>query len=287
MAFRPSPASYPPIREKANDPRFLELQSGEARANVLLCGIPFDGAVLGRKGAAGGPTAIREAFRFLASHDPERGIDLAKFRWHDLGDVQWAGTKDTLATHETVLANLEPKFRGAKPIVVLGGDNSLSFPIVQALVKGRDIGKAGLGIVVLDAHYDVRAWDKKEQPSSGTPYGRILQELPGKPCVATNLVEVGIRPFANTRALADRAAKLGLEPIPMADVRSRGAEAVAKEAVARAGNGTDTLWLSVDLDVLDQGVAPGVSAPGIGGMALHDAAELVNAVASEIGRAHV
>jgi formimidoylglutamase len=283
VAFRPSPAQHPALRARPSDPRFLELQAKADRADLLLCGVPFDGAVLGRKGAAGGPTAIREAFRFLASHDPERGIDLAKSRWHDLGDVLWAGTKDTLTTHEAVRATLTPLFAGTTPVVVLGGDNSLSFPVVQALCKGRDAGKGTVGLVVLDAHYDVRPWSKADggQPSSGTPYGRILTELAGKPVAATNVAEVGIRPYANTKALAERARKLGLEPMTLAQVRRRGAEHAAADAVAKAGNGTQAIWLSVDLDVLDQSIAPGVSAPGIGGMTLEEAAAFVHATAAD------
>ncbi|MEK6984929.1 MAG: agmatinase family protein [Candidatus Thermoplasmatota archaeon] len=279
MAFQPSPATYPALRKSPSDPRLLELQSSGAKADVLLCGLPFDGAVLGRKGAAGGPTAIREAFRFLATHDPERGIDLASLRWHDLGDVAGLDANDTLATHETVRANLKGVFAKEKPLVVLGGDNSQSFPVVQALAQSRKLKKGKLGLVVLDAHYDVRTYEG--QPSSGTPYGRILTELAGQPVLAVNVAEVGIRPFANTKQLAERAAILGLKPVTMAEVRAKGAAASAKAALARARKGTDRLWLSVDLDVLDQSIAPGVSAPGIGGMTLPEAAEFVHRIAAD------
>ncbi len=279
MAFQPSPAQMPTPRRDAPDPRFVDLQADAARADVLLCGLPFDGAVLGRKGAAGGPTGIREAFRFLATHDPERKVDLAGLRWHDLGDVAGLKPNDTLATHDTARAALEPVFRANKPVIVLGGDNSLSFPVVQALVNARSIGPGKLGILVLDAHYDVRTYEG--QPSSGTPYGRILTELKGKPVQPANLVEIGIRPYANTKHLADRAAALGLKPVTLSEVRHLSAMATARDTLRLAGNGTDALWLSLDLDVLDQSVAPGVSAPGIGGMSLQDAATLVDAFARD------
>lgn len=279
MAFQPSKATYPALRKAPSDPRFLELQAPAAKADILLCGIPFDGAVLGRKGAAGGPTAIREAFRFLATHDPERNIDLADLRWHDLGDVADLDAADTLASHETVRQTLKGAFTKGKPIVVLGGDNSLSFPVVQALAEHRATKRGQLGLVVLDAHYDVRTYEG--QPSSGTPYGRILTELAGQPVLAANVAEVGIRPFANTKALADRAASLGLKPVTMAQLRAKGAAASAKAALAQAGKGTDAIWLSVDLDVLDQSIAPGVSAPGIGGMTLEGASEFVLRVAAD------
>ena len=279
MAFQPSPAQMPTPRRDAPDPRFVDLQADAGRADVLLCGLPFDGAVLGRKGAAGGPTGIRETFRYLATHDPDRGVDLASLRWHDLGDVAGLRPDDTLATHETARAALKPVFARSKPIVVLGGDNSLSFPVVQALAQAKGAGKGGIGLIVLDAHYDVRTYEG--QPSSGTPYGRILTELEGKPVAPSNLVEVGIRPFANTKHLADRAASLGLHPITLGQVRHLGAQVVARDALRRAGDGPTTLWLSLDLDVLDQSVAPGVSAPSIGGMSLTDAATLVDAVARD------
>lgn len=275
--FAASPATYPPRRpQPLADPRFLELfQDDPASADILLAGVPFDGAVLGRKGAAGGPTGIREAFRFLSTYDPETGLDLAPLRLHDLGDVR-VDNADVLATHAAVERTLAPAFATRKPLVILGGDNSLSTPHVQALAQARP-GQA-IGLVVLDAHYDLRPMPADGIPTSGTPYRRLLE---AGTVEARRLVEVGIRPFANSASLAHYAAQKGVHIVTRGELARQGAGPVAAQAVATAGQGAAVLWLSVDVDALDQSVACGVSAPGAGGVSFAEAATLVRAVAQD------
>lgn len=275
MSFAPSPAKLPARRGGAADPRFLDLFTDDAaQAELLLCGVPFDEAVIGRKGARGGPMAMREAMRFVATHDPDAGIDLSRLRIHDLGDVDGLPEQDILAAHGVVRRALRGPFSTGKPLVVLGGDNSLSFPVVGALC---DRAAGPVGVVVLDAHYDVRPYEG--QPTSGTPYRRILEELGGR-VQGRNLPEVGIRPFANTKALADYAQAAGMPIHTVAEVRRRGMKRVAAKALKQAGAGTHHIWLSVDIDGLDQSIASGCSAPGAGGLTFDEAATLVRTVAS-------
>ncbi|MEA3190168.1 MAG: formiminoglutamase [Thermoplasmata archaeon] len=276
MAFAPSPARLPPRRDGAPDPRLLDLfVDAPAAADVLLCGIPFDEAVIGRKGARGGPTAIREALRYVATWDPDARVDLASLRLHDLGDVAGLPEEDVLAAHAAAKRALRPAFAHRKPLVVLGGDNSLSFPVLDALSAETS---GPIGLVVLDAHYDVRPWEG--QPTSGTPYRRVLEELDGR-VRGPNLAEVGIRPLANTKVLADYAASKGIQVHTVGEVRRRGMARVARQALKEAGKGTEHLWLSVDIDGLDQAIAPGCSAPGPGGLTFDEAATLVRTVAAD------
>ncbi|MES2155599.1 MAG: agmatinase family protein [bacterium] len=276
MPFAPSPAALPERRAGASDPRLLDLfVDDRAAAAMLLCGIPFDEAVIGRKGARGGPTAIREALRFVATHDADADVDLSGLRIHDLGDIAGLPEQDVKAAHRVVDATMRGAFPTGQPVVVLGGDNSLSFPVVQALA-GTVTGP--IGVVVLDAHYDVRAY--QGQPTSGTPYRRILEELDGR-VAGRNLAEVGTRPFANTKALADYAAAAGMPIHTAGEVHRRGMRKVAAKALRQAGAGTAHIWLSVDIDGLDQSIASGCSAPGAGGLTFQEAALLVRTVASD------
>jgi formimidoylglutamase len=276
MALQPSPAVLPPRRAgPLADPRFLEL-FGHPRdaADLLLAGVPFDGAVIGRKGCREGPTAIREALRFLATHDPVHGTDLAGFRIHDAGDVQVAAGAGVLETHALVRGEARALFATRKPVVLLGGDNSLSAPHVQAL---KDARGGRIGLLVLDAHYDLRPVPADGVPTSGTPYRRLLEDGTVEP---RSLVEVGIRPYANTKALADYAAQKGVQVMTVADVRGRPIGDVAHDAVAQAAAGVDHLFLSVDIDGLDQSIASGCSAPGAGGLTFDEASALVHAAAA-------
>lgn len=276
MAFQPSAAQFPPRKPSPDDPRFLDVFVPHAAgAHLLLAGIPYDGAVIGRKGCREGPTAIREAFRYLGGHHADTGRSLRGLRIHDLGDAPVV-EGDTNQTHRRVEGLLAAALTGKQPLVVLGGDNSLSYATFRALhatYGGR------WGIVVLDAHYDLRPHEG--QPSSGTPYRRILEEVPGDPVAGRNLVEVGIRPYANAPSLAAYAKEHGVHIVTAAQVRARGMAAVAKEALRVAGDGVDHLFLSVDIDGLDQSIASGCSAPGAGGLTFEEAVVLVEVVAAD------
>ena len=278
LAFQPS-AAYAQLAGRprdATDPRFLDLYIDDPKAaHLLLAGIPYDGAVIGRKGCRDGPTAIREAFRYLGSWDPDRQESLAKLRIHDLGDTP-VHDGDTLDTHRMVRGHLASALGLGKPVVVLGGDNSLSFATFQAL---HDTYGGSWGVVVLDAHYDLRPYTG--QPTSGTPYRRILTEIKGTPVQGRNLVEIGIRPYANSAGLASFARDQGIGVFPMGEVRERGIAAVLRQALAQAGDGVENLFLSVDIDALDQSLAPGCSAPGAGGLTFAEAALVVRTVAAD------
>jgi formiminoglutamase/agmatinase len=276
VAFARSPARFPERTPTPDDPRFLDLFVPDAKAaDLLLAGAPYDGAVIGRKGCREGPAAIREAFRWLGGWDADRGHSLKGLRIHDLGDVPPV-EGDTRATHEAVRVHLAQALARKQPLVVLGGDNSLSYATFRALHEAHG---GRWGVVVLDAHYDLRPVEGS--PSSGTPYRRILTEVVGRPVKGPNLVEVGIRPYANAPGLAAFAREHGVHVLPVAEVRRRGMAEVADEAVAQAGDGADHLFLSVDIDGLDQSIAPGCSAPGAGGLTFDEARTLVEAVAAD------
>lgn len=279
MSFQPNPASPTPPPTRPGDPRFQELFVPDADdADVLMAGVPYDASVLGRKGAKDGPTGIREAFRFLGNHDPRTDRSLAELRLHDAGDVVGLDVHgdDVLAAHADVRAAVGGLFRHRKPVVLLGGDHGLTMPHMQALT---DVVEGRVGIVVVDAHYDLRSYE--DQPSSGTPFRRVLEELGGR-VRPENLVEVGIRPYANAASLARYAAMRGVAVVTADEVREQGMTAVAAEALERAGDGVGHLWLSIDIDGLDQSIASGCSAPGAGGLTFSEVEQLVQVVAGDV-----
>ncbi len=195
-------------------------------------------------------------------------------RIRDHGDVSGL-SDDVLASHAVVRAAAQTLHGLDGRTILMGGDHGLTFPHVQALA---DIVEGNIGIVVIDAHYDLR--DYTGQPSSGTPFYRILTELDGR-VQGANIAEIGIRPWANTRLLAERAAEHGVRVHSMAALESHGIEAVVEQALAQAGDGTDHLWLSIDIDGLDQAFASGCSAPGAGGLSYSEAAHITRQVAAD------
>src|SRR5207247_2117342 len=104
---------------------------------------------------------------------------------------------------------------------------------------------------------------------------RILEEAPGQPLQGGNLVEIGIRPYANAPSLAQYARARGVRAVSMAQVRAWGLRELVSYALEHASRGVDHLMLSVDIDGLDQSIASGCSAPGAGGLSFDEASTLV------------
>ncbi|MEA3201538.1 MAG: formiminoglutamase [Thermoplasmata archaeon] len=229
----------------------------DAPPAIALFGVPFDGAVLGRPGAREGPDAIRAQMARLKPR-PMRTV-------YDAGNVRLPHGDISAAHQATESAALALLAEDHLP-VALGGDHSLTFPLAKAH-EGR---RQKLGVINLDAHLDVR--DFHGQPNSGTSFGRLLDLglVPGE-----NLVEVGLRGFANAEAYERKAQKAGATLIS-ADAWMDDPKGAILRAIDIAARGTDGVYLSVDLDVLDQAHAPGVSAPTPGGV---DTATLLQAVA--------
>jgi arginase family enzyme len=84
------------------------------------------------------------------------------------------------------------------------------------------------------------------------------------------VVEIGIHGFLNSRNYVERARELGIKLITSDEVRSKGASNVAADAYSLASNGTDEVYLSIDLDAIDLSQVSGVSAPSVGGLRAGD-----------------
>jgi agmatinase len=250
-----------------NDPRaydaIQEWKPGAALAKTVLLGVPFDGAVQGRKGAALGPAAIRESLRFSSAYHWESDTEIPDGAVSDVGDVH-VSNADTALTHARVQeAVAHILSQGSHPLVI-GGDNSITYATVKAVAS---LSEGRVGVLDLDAHLDVR--DPRPVVSSGTPFRRLLEDETAQLSPA-NLAQIGHRQFANSRPYRKWAERQGVRLFPMTEVRMSGFETVLEEALAAAGDGTDHIVLSVDMDALDQMYAPGVSAPTPSGLSPSD-----------------
>ncbi len=201
----------------------------------------------GRPGAAAGPAALRRALAPLAVH--------GEFSIHDAGDVTVAG-EDLEAGQEQLGRQVARLLEDHRLVVVLGGGHETAFGSYRGLAASSRVAGGGrLGILNLDAHFDLRAADRA---TSGTPFRQIAdaESAAGRPF---HYAVLGISPPNNTRALFGTADRLGARHLTDEDCVAR-PERVAgfvEEFLDRA----DVVHLSVDLDVLPAAVAPGVSAP--------------------------
>jgi formiminoglutamase len=234
-----------------------------------LLGLPDDLGVQlngGRPGAKTGPSQFRSALaRFGVAWDGLAGreLDLHIF---DAGDVEPAPGDDEAAlfeTHRRVLEAVTYLHEHGLLPVCIGGGHDLSLPAISAL--SRQSG-AVLGGINLDAHLDVRA-----RVGSGMPFRRLIEAGHLDP---QRFSEVGLGRFSNDAADLEWIRTRGAQLIFAESLLEHGLDAAALLSHACSGG---TAFVSIDLDGLDQTVAPAVSAPSPLGVRLHDAARLAEA----------
>jgi agmatinase len=246
-----------------NLPWITEPAQLHARAvDVAIVGAPFDDAVSHRPGARFGPRSIREAQYTSGSiNSLQLGVEPFEIlNVVDAGDANvvpaWIERAHALIyrkVHE--VANT-----GAIPIV-LGGDHSITWPSATAVAEVRQPGS--IGIVHFDAHADTANDDWGVLSGHGTPMRRLIESgaVDGR-----NFVQVGLRGYWPPVDVFEWMEAHGLRYHFMTEIEERGADAVIDDAIAEALDGPDSIYLSVDIDVVDPGNAPGTGTPEPGGL---------------------
>jgi arginase len=235
--------------------RLRRLQSG----TVAVVGVPLDENSSFLRGAALGPESMRAALRSgSANMSTELGIDLDSAEgWIDLGDLQLTTGEDLLAQVERTVASILSA--GAR-VLALGGDHSISYPVLRAYTKAYD----DLTVLHIDAHPDTYDEYGGSRHSHACPFARIMEERP-----ALKLVQVGIR-TANSHQ-RDQARRFGITMIEMKDW-----------TYSKMPKLNGPIYLSLDLDVLDPGFAPGVSHHEPGGMSTRDVIQIIHGLPNSL-----
>lgn len=224
----------------------------------VLLGIPFDANSSWLRGAAGAPPIIRVAFRSDSSNSwTETGIDLSvEGAYCDAGDLKFTFDEPFAAIKNRVGELLD---KGLRP-VSLGGDHSITLPIVRAFGKHFP----GLTILHFDAHPDLYDELEGNRLSHACPFARIMEEGAAK-----RLIQVGIR--AMTGHQREQAKKFGVEVIEM-----RFLPALDRMKVE------GPIYISFDMDALDPACAPGISHREPGGMTVREAIAHIHAITGKI-----
>ena len=238
----------------------LELRS--RRADVAVVGAPFDDAVSHRPGARFGPRAIREAQYTSGSiHSLQLGVEpFEVLTVVDAGDANIVPAWLDRAHARIYRRIREVAETGAIP-VILGGDHSVTWPAATAIAETRRPGS--IGIVHFDAHADTAAEDWGVLAGHGTPMRRLIES---GAVAGRNFVQVGLRGYWPPMDTFEWMRAQGMRWHLMREIEERGAEAVIDQAIAEALDGPDAVYLSVDIDVLDPGTAPGTGTPEPGGL---------------------
>ncbi|MBN8944736.1 MAG: agmatinase family protein [Rhizobiales bacterium] len=256
---------------------WLEWDGALDGLKAALLGIPFDGASVVRSGSRGGPDAVRRGMMWYTTFSSSDGRGMDAFKVADIGDVLVTLT-DMPATFDRVSEAITGLVaRGIVPVSI-GGDHSIAYPCMRGVVRALGAGKR-LGIIHFDAHHDLRAAHLGAE-SSGVPFRKALETLP-EAVLGRNLVQIGMAEFTNSPQLADYARAQGVTVIPGRGLRHGGMTEAVKRALAIAGDGTDAIYVSVDIDCIDQAQAPGTAAPNPFGLDLRDVQEALRMIAGD------
>ncbi|UJL46086.1 formimidoylglutamase [Virgibacillus sp. NKC19-16] len=227
------------------------------RSTFALVGVPLSKPSISHSGASFAPGTIRAALQNYTTYSGESGYELMD-PILDLGDIYMDPT-DVIGNQERIGEGLSDVFstEAAENWMILGGDHSISYSSIKAFAAGKRVG-----VIQFDAHHDLRNTEDGG-PTNGTPFRRLLEDgiINGE-----NLVQIGIRDFTNAAAYADYAKEQGLGIYTMGDVDNLGITEILRKEIQRLAGGVDLIYVSVDMDVLDQAFAPGCPAIGPGGM---------------------
>ena len=229
-----------------------------------LLGLPYDASSSFRKGTAAAPPLIRQALHSPAGNPwTETGVDLGRSgALGDAGDVPLtSGAEARTKIEEAVRTLLES---GGRPIV-LGGDHSVTYPIVRAVRWFHP----RLSVLHFDAHPDLYPEFEGDRYSHACPFARIMEEK-----LVDQLVQVGIRTMnAVQRTQAEH---YGVEVIDMR------AWAAGRRPALRA-----PAYVSIDMDAFDPAFAPGVGHREPGGLTVREVLSVLHGVSVPIVAADI
>jgi agmatinase len=260
--------------------------------DVAVIGIPYDEGVTSRTGTRGGPRALREisgnwAYREGTEPfwDGEARVSLlGGVRFVDTGDVNLIPTAPAGISHTRVAERVAGIIREGLFPVVLGGDHSITYPVLQGVHQARADTFEGDGVapdvhlVHFDTHMDY--WDG----IGGQPYTHASPIIRAhESALVGAITQYGIRGLHTQADNIALAAQRGVVSFWCEKAKRLLAEDRVEEMLDSIEPGTD-VWLTFDIDCLDPAIAPGTGTPEPGGFSYYEAKALLLAIT---GRANI
>ena len=227
--------------------------------DVALIGVPMDLAVTNRAGARLGPRAVRAIERIGPYHHALKVTPKAELNFADVGDVPFRSRyslPDSIADIEAFYTRVQAA--GVKPISI-GGDHSISYPILRALGRDRPVG-----MVHIDAHCDTSGPAEGSRFHHGGPFRQAVLDGVLDP---TRSIQIGIR--GSAELLYEFSYASGMTVIHAEEVDALGVAAVIARARAVVGDGP--FYITFDVDGLDPAYTPGTGTPEVGGLTPREA----------------
>ena len=247
--------------------RGASAQSDLAGLDVALIGVPMDLGVTNRPGARFGPRAVRQVERIGPYHHVHRTLPLSAMKVADVGDVAFRSRyslEESVEDIEAFFANVAAA--GVTPLAV-GGDHSITFPILRALGAKRPVG-----LVHIDAHCDTGGPFEGAKFHHGGPFRQAALAGVLDP---ERTIQIGIR--GGAEYLWEFSYASGMTVIHAEEFARLGAPATIERIRQVVGDGPT--YISFDVDSLDPAFAPGTGTPEAGGLATREAMELIRGCA--------
>lgn len=234
---------------------FSGFQKPFEKADYIILGIPFDVTSTYRTGARFGPNAIRQASLNIETYSFRTGMDIEDLRLHDLGDLHVStDTEKTLKKTALVINNI---LEAGKTPAIIGGEHTITLGVMKGLAEKAE----KTAVVSFDAHLDLRNEFMGLKLSHTTFMRRINEQI--KPA---KIIEVGTR--AVCKEELGYAKKAGVEFFTAQQIRRDGDAQIAKLLRQKLAK-YRSLYLSVDMDVLDPAYVPAVQNPEAEGLEAH------------------
>jgi len=227
--------------------------------DFALVGIPMDLGVTNRAGARFGPRAVRAVERVGPYEHVLRMAPLSEAKFADIGDVPMRSRFSLESCHEDIEAFLGRIVEAGVVPLSVGGDHSISLPILKAVGAKRPVG-----MLHIDAHCDTSGPYEGCKFHHGGPFRQAVLDGALDP---ERVIQIGIR--GGAEYLWEFSYESGMTVIHAEELANQGVEAVVAKAKEVVGDGPT--YVSFDVDSLDPGFAPGTGTPEVGGLTPREA----------------
>ena len=225
---------------------------------VSLIGIPYDANSSFLRGPAHAPARIRlMGTEGSANEYSESGLTIVEGKvYKDFGDLSFQKSPDPQLAFKNIEKQTLKLLEKGDPILFLGGDHSITYPIIQAY----DRFFPRLNILQIDAHTDLYENFYGNPFSHASPFARIMEAG-----MVNSLTQVGIRTL--TKHQREQAQKFGVRIIDMYNWNTSFINELQ-----------GPLYISLDIDALDPAFAPGVSHHEPGGLSTRQVLEIIHQI---------
>lgn len=215
-------------------------------SNIVMLGMPFDGTVSYRPGSRFAPEQIRLASWGLEEYSPYFDKHLQDCNFHDAGDLEFP-LGNTVKSLDLIEKNVAEIYKDGKKVFGIGGEHLVTLPEIKAISKFYD----NLAIVHFDAHTDLR----EEYLGEALSHSAVMRHC-GNIIGFENIKQIGIR--SGMKEEFELMGKYNTKALKFSDI-----DCLKDKSV----------FVTVDLDVLDTSIMPGTGTPEVGGLTFNELVE--------------